>query len=163
MPDVPITSPEQHKALAHPLRQRLLFALTLEAATISQLAVRLDVAKGSVGHHLKLLRDAGFVHVVETRKVRGGTEQYYQRTERRMVFDDPTGLTTAAILAGFAEELTASEGDSLMLLRNVRLSDAEAAKLRELLERAAENATDEGPGNPRYGVLVSMYRRRPDD
>jgi DNA-binding transcriptional ArsR family regulator len=158
--DLPITTPEQHKALAHPLRQRLLFALTLEAATISQLAVQLDVAKGSVGHHLKTLREAGFVHVTETRKVRGGTEQYYQRTHRRLVFDDPTGLTTAAIFAGFAEELTASEDDSLMVLRNVRLTEAEADKLRELLKHASENAADEGPGNPRYGVLVSMYRKR---
>ncbi len=46
--------------MGHPLRQRLLFLLG-EPATISQLASRLDLAKGSIAHHLKVLRDAGAV------------------------------------------------------------------------------------------------------
>lgn len=156
-----LTTPDQHKALAHPLRQRLLFALALEAATISQLATQLKVAKGSVGHHLKTLREADLVHVVETRTVRGGTEHYYQRTAHRMVIDDPTGMTSAAILAGFAEELNASDDESLMVLRNLRLTDATAKKLHDLLKQIAEDAVDEGPDQARYGVLVSMYRKSP--
>jgi hypothetical protein len=40
-----ITSPEQYRALGHPLRQRLLFALGQRPATISQLAVALEAAQ----------------------------------------------------------------------------------------------------------------------
>ena len=49
-PDVPditldASSPEQLKALAHPLRQRLLYALGERPATISQLAVAFAAQK----------------------------------------------------------------------------------------------------------------------
>ena len=47
-----VSTAAQFKALGHPLRHRLLFALGQEAATISQLAVALGTAKGNVAHHL---------------------------------------------------------------------------------------------------------------
>lgn len=155
-----ISTPEQHKAMGHPLRQRLLFSLGQQPATISQLAVVLGVAKGSVGHHLKLLREAGLVRVVETRRVRGGTEQYYQRTARRMDIDDPTGGSTAALFSGFAAELAAAEEEALLVLRHLRLTAEQAGQLTAALQELVENAADEGPDQPRYGLLVSMYRQR---
>ena len=100
-----IRSPEQYKALAHPLRQRLLFALGHAPATTSQLAVALDAQKGNVGHHLKVLREAGLVRVARTRQVRGGTEQYYQRTFRRMSVPGPAAEHAEAMFGAVAEEL----------------------------------------------------------
>ena len=79
-----VTSAEQYRALGHPLRHRLLFALGQHPATISQLAVVLGRHKGNIAHHLKVLRQAGRGAVTETRQVRGGTEQYYQRSARRL-------------------------------------------------------------------------------
>ncbi|HEY8978216.1 MAG TPA: winged helix-turn-helix domain-containing protein [Streptomyces sp.] len=159
-----ISTPQQHKAMGHPLRQRLLFCLG-QPATTSQLATALGVAKGSVGHHLKILREAGLVHLVETRQVRGGTEQYYRRTARRLDIDDPTGGSTAAVLAGFADELTAAEGRPLMALRHLRLTADQARQLGAALREITENATDAGPGHARYGILVSVYRQHgaPED
>ncbi|MFF1918414.1 helix-turn-helix domain-containing protein [Streptomyces sp. NPDC058239] len=58
-----------------PLHGRLPFALGHRPATISKLAVQLDAKKGNVAHRLKVLREAGLVHIAETRQVRGGTEQ----------------------------------------------------------------------------------------
>ena len=51
-------------------------------ATITQIAERLGIAKGSSNHHVKILAKAGLVAVVETRKVGGVTEQYYAMTGR---------------------------------------------------------------------------------
>src|SRR5918999_3158166 len=99
-----ISSPAQFKAMGHPLRQRLLFLLG-EPATISQLASRLGIAKGSIAHHLKVLRDAGMVEVSETRQVRGGTEQYYRRSAARMDIATKAPAPTAAMLDGFGQEL----------------------------------------------------------
>jgi DNA-binding transcriptional ArsR family regulator len=155
-----ISTAEQHKAMGHPVRQRLLFSLGQQPATISQLAVALGVAKGSVGHHLKTLCDAGLVRVVETRRVRGGTEHYYQRTARRFDIDDPTGGTTAAVFAGIADELAVAEDDPLVILRHLRLTAEQAQRLSAALRQLAEQATDDGPQQPRYGLLVSMYRQR---
>src|SRR5262245_24267819 len=78
-----IAEPEHFKALSPPVRHRLLFELRDKAATISQLAAGLDLRKGTVAHHLKVLAEAGMVRVVSTRQVRGGTEQYYRRTAER--------------------------------------------------------------------------------
>src|SRR4051794_41792773 len=77
-----VSSAAQFKALGHPLRHRLLFALGQEAATISQLATSLGTAKGNGAHHLGVLRDAGMVRIVETRQGRGGTGQYYRRAAK---------------------------------------------------------------------------------
>ncbi|MFE7044101.1 ArsR/SmtB family transcription factor [Streptomyces atratus] len=103
-----IGTPEQFAALAHPLRQRLLFALGHGPATISGLAVQLDTKKGNVAHHLKVLREAGLVHITETRQVRGGTEQHYRRTARRIDVAEPQEASTAAMFAAVAQELNHS-------------------------------------------------------
>ncbi|WP_369217943.1 ArsR/SmtB family transcription factor, partial [Streptomyces flavofungini] len=123
-----VDSPQQHAALAHPLRQRLLFTLGHCPATISRLAERLGTGKGNVAHHLKVLRTAGLVHVVETRKVRGGTEQYYQRVAERMSVAEPQAAGTAAMLGAVAQELDRSARTTLSL-RHVRLSPERARLL----------------------------------
>lgn len=153
-----INTPEQFAALAHPLRQRLLFALGRRPATISQLAVQLDAKKGNVAHHLKVLREAGLVHVAETRQVRGGTEQYYQRTARRMLVAEPEAAGTAAMLAAVAQELDRSPSETALLLRHLRLSPAKAEQLGELLTRLVDEADEDPEGQPVHGVLVALYQ-----
>lgn len=151
-----VDSAVQFKALSHPLRQRLLFALA-RRATMSQLATALGAQKGNVAHHLRVLRDAGMVRVVETRQVRGGTEQYYQRTARRMTFAGHQSAATAAMFGAVAEELDESTGEPLLLLRHVRLTENQAKCLRAELERLVETAEEAGADEPVHGVLVALY------
>ncbi|MFF1380454.1 ArsR/SmtB family transcription factor [Streptomyces sp. NPDC058308] len=157
-PDVvlEIESPEQHAALAHPLRQRLLFMLGHRPATISQLAATLNAGKGNVAHHLKVLRTAGLVQVAETRKVRGGTEQYYQRVARRMAVAEPRAEGTAAMLGAVAQELARSPQTALSL-RHVRLSPDKARELAETLARLVDEAEEDEGEQPVHGVLVALY------
>ncbi|MFI7606688.1 ArsR/SmtB family transcription factor [Micromonospora sp. NPDC049366] len=165
LPDQPrdeqleITSPEQFKALGHPFRHRLLFALGQWPATISQLAASLGAAKGTVAHHLGVLRDAGMVRVVHTRPVRGGTEQYYQRVARRLLVSPGHPGATGAMLGAVAEEITAADDEPLLLLRHLRLSAAQAERLRAALLDLVEDTEDAGADEPRHGVLVSLYRQ----
>ena len=44
-----------------------------QARSITELADELDVPTGTVGHHVKVLEDAGLVRVVRTRRVRAVT------------------------------------------------------------------------------------------
>ncbi len=148
------TSPEQYKALGHPMRHRLLFALGEEEATISGLAVRFDTRKGNIAHHLKVLRDAGLVEVVETRTVRGGTEQYYGRVGRKLRYRGQTSVAMQAVAA----EIESDPDDPLLLLRNVRLTRSQAASLASTLTSLVDALEDAGPGEARYGVLVGVYR-----
>lgn len=159
-----VTAPEHFKALAHPLRHRLMFALG-EPATISQLARRLATRKGNIAHHLKALQDTGMVHIVETRTVRGGTERYYQRTAAKIDFAPDAIESTGASLAAVAAEINAAEPDPLLLLRHIRLTPERAERLRELLRTAVDELEPAADDDPRFGVVVSLYQQReqPDD
>src|SRR6202046_1963376 len=108
-----VTDPRQFKALGHPMRHRLLFALGQGEATISQLAATLGSNKGNVAHHLKVLTDTGLVRPAGTRQVRGGTEQYYRRSFRRLSFDD--AASTEAAFRALAAEIAASEPDPFVV------------------------------------------------
>lgn len=162
MPDIPdetfeATTPAQLKALAHPLRQRLLYALGGEPATMGQLAASFGEHKGNIGHHLKVLEAAGLVRVVETRQVRGGTEHYYQRAAQRVYVSGPAHASTAAMLQAVADELTATEQEPLLILRHVRLSPAQAKRLAAALTAIVGDAGDDGPDARNHGLLVGLY------
>ena len=158
-----ITSPEQYRALGHPLRQRLLFALGQRPATISQLAGALDSHKGNIAHHLKVLREAGLVVVTETRQVRGGTEQYYQRTARRLDFPGEPAEHTGVMLQAVADELASAAAEPLLVLRNIRLTADQAAQLSSTLSELASGLEDAGDGAARYGLLIGLYQPRQPD
>ncbi|SEN38901.1 ArsR/SmtB family transcription factor [Actinacidiphila rubida] len=158
-----VGSPQQFAALAHPLRQRLLFALGHRPATISGLAAQLEVGKGNVAHHLKVLREAGLVYVAETRQVRGGTEQHYQRTARRMLIAEPAGAGTVAMFGAFAQELDRSAAETVVTLRHLRLTPEQARVLGETLARLVDEAEEGAADDAVHGVLVAMYERaRPE-
>jgi DNA-binding transcriptional ArsR family regulator len=149
--------------LEDPLRQRLLFALGQHPATISQLAVTLAAHKGNVAHHLKMLRAADMVHIVETRQVRGGTEQYYQRSAHRLKLAGNPQAPTAAMLGAAAEEIAAADDEPLLTLRHLRLTADQAEQLRATLADLVGNVTDAGDDEPRYGMLVGLYRQAAPD
>jgi DNA-binding transcriptional ArsR family regulator len=154
--EMTLSNPQQHRALAHPVRHRLLFTLGRRTATLSELAADLGISKGSAAHHLKVLREAGLIRIDSTRTVRGGTEQRFKRTAERIRFEH--GETTKAVLASVAEEV-ANDVDPLLTLRSVRLSEAQVQRLRRTLEELVHELDDE-EGEARYGVLVGLYRPR---
>lgn len=158
-PELKVASAEQFKALGHPMRHRLLFALGQEPATISQLAVSLNTRKGNVAHHLGVLREAGMVRVVETRQVRGGTEQYYRRSARMLSFSpEAERATVGPTLQAVAGELENATETLLLKLRNQRLTKSQAEALSARLESLIDELPDAGPGESRYGIVAALYR-----
>jgi DNA-binding transcriptional ArsR family regulator len=152
-----IATPQHYRALGHPVRHRLLFALGQQAATLSRLAADLGISKGSAGHHLKILQEAGLVHLDHTRQVRGGTEQYFKRSVKRLKYE--TGETTKTVLAAVADEIISDEAEPLVLVRNLRLTPSQAERLRQTLEEFVHDLEDDESGS-RHGVLVGLYRPR---
>ena len=150
-----VTAPQQFKALGHPMRHRLLFALGRGEATISQLAATLGSNKGNIAHHLKVLADAGLVRPAGTRQVRGGTEQYYQRAARGLKYDD--AAATEAAFRALAAEIAAAEPDPFLVLRTLRLTPEHARQLTATLRDLAGQAGD-GGDQPRYGLLLGLYQ-----
>lgn len=66
-----VTTDEQLRAVSNLTRHRIMAALRFEPATITQIAERVGLAKGSSSYHVRLLERAGLIKVVRTRKVRG--------------------------------------------------------------------------------------------
>jgi DNA-binding transcriptional ArsR family regulator len=159
--DLVLREPAQFKALGHPLRHRLLIALRQRPATLAQLASVLHSTKGTVGYHVKILQDAGLVKIGRSRRVRGGTEQYYEPTSPRLriAADAPVG-GGFLIEAARAEMLPPDDGEpDITLLRHVRLTREQATALADELEMLAseERLPENDAGRP-YGVLLSLYR-----
>lgn len=155
--DQELREPAQFKALGHPLRHRLLIALRHRPATLAQLATALGAAKGTIGYHVKVLQDAGLLRIAHERRVRGGTEQYYEPASEglRIAPDAPVG-GEFLIRAALAEMLPLAEDDpGRTVLRHVRLTEEQAAELAARLETIAVPDAAEGRS---YGVLLSIYR-----
>ena len=170
-----VREPEQLKALADDLRSKIVILLRERGRSITELAEKLELPKSTVGHHVKVLENAGLLRVVRTRKVRALTERYYGRTARLFLYESADNSTNqdvrnivAASLRVAAEEilpLDVYDDDAIGCSGTirVRLSRDDAARFNRRLDklmnefRAAEDPT----GEP-YGLAIAMYRRAPD-
>ena len=154
-----VTSAAQYAALGHPLRLRLLFALGRKTATISQLAAQLDTRTGNVAHHLTVLREAGLIRLAHTRQVRGGTEQYYERVARKLVFTgEQADAQKALTLRVLSEEISHAEPDPFLLLRHIHLTRAQAQQLADTLTELVDGIEEAGEDEPRYRLLTGLFR-----
>jgi DNA-binding transcriptional ArsR family regulator len=77
-----ITDPDLAKALAHPLRTRILAALDGHIGSPSELADELDASLGVVSYHVRRLEALGFLKLVKREPRRGAVEHYYTTTGR---------------------------------------------------------------------------------
>ena len=68
----------QMRALAHPLRLRILELFTDQPRTTMQVAELLEQPPTRLYHHVAALERAGLLRLTETRKKRGTVERWYQ-------------------------------------------------------------------------------------
>lgn len=154
---------EQLRALGSLVRHRILRILRDGPATITQLAERLEIAKGSSNHHVKILAKAGIVHVVETRKVRGVVEQYYAMVAPTIrLADAPSGQEMLMRHALADIEAAPPDDQRAVRLKHARLSRAGWAAFETRIqalfdELAAANEPDEQAAD----LFIAFYR--PED
>jgi DNA-binding transcriptional ArsR family regulator len=86
------------KALAHPLRWRIVEALAERGeASPVELARALDQPLATVSHHTRVLRDTGCIELTRTEPRRGAVEHYY-RPLMPAFFDDEQWASLPAML-----------------------------------------------------------------
>lgn len=156
-----LDSPEQLKALADPTRSKILRILQDGPASAKQLSEALEMTHGKVGHHVKVLRDAGMIEVVETRSVRALTEKFYGLTYDRLIMDEKAGDRLQFLLAQAAREaLPSSEQafDPPGLFVTVRLLPDKAAEVNRRLRSLVEEvvSSEHVDGEP-FGLVVSLF------
>jgi DNA-binding transcriptional ArsR family regulator len=92
-----VTDQKFVKAMAHPLRLRILGALEHRTASPSELAEELDSPLGNVSYHVRQLHGLGLLKLVKETPRRGAVEHYY-RLERRPHITDKAWASTPAIV-----------------------------------------------------------------
>jgi DNA-binding transcriptional ArsR family regulator len=159
-----VSQPEQLRALADGVRTAIIALLRERAFSTQQLAGKLEIPKGTVGHHLKVLESAGLIHIVRTRKVRAVTEKFYGRTARLFLFhaEDPAdarAIGTAMLRQAASELERAPEGTGFGHTK-AALTKKDLARLERRLKKLMDDfrAAETPDGEP-YALVAAMYRR----
>jgi DNA-binding transcriptional ArsR family regulator len=109
-----ITDPTVAKALAHPLRTRILGSLEGRTASPSELALELDAPLGVVSYHVRRLTVLGFVKLVRRVPRRGAVEHYYTAISRPRITDQAwasvPALVKQATIGAVLDQVGASVG-----------------------------------------------------
>lgn len=82
-----ITTLEQLRAIADPLRLRLLECFELQNCTTKQAATQLGESPNKLYHHVEKLEKAGLIALQYTKPNRGTLEKYYRAVARQFVVD----------------------------------------------------------------------------
>ena len=160
-------TPEEVRALANPLRIRILRACLDEALTNKEIASRLGRDPGTTLHHVRLLVETGFLAPEEERRgARGSIERPYRATGKSWTLDvgDAPDATRALVDAFRAEISAVSTSDIRTLSRlGVRLVPSVREAFEERIKTLVDDLkeADDAAGEP-FGFFVGMHRRRDD-
>jgi DNA-binding transcriptional ArsR family regulator len=163
-----VQEPKQLRALGDFTRGRIVGLLGQRAASTTELAAALDMPKGTVGHHLKVLEKAGLIRVVRTRQVRALTEKYYGRVARLFELkgvdsdeDLRVGAISAMMLRHAADEAAEAIADEKgkTAIGRVRLTAKDAARFTRRLDRLQEDFRDAADPEGELHVLsIALFR-----
>lgn len=111
-----INDPRMVKALAHPLRLRIIDALENRSASPSELSQELGAPIGNVSYHVRRLESLGVLELVDTAQRRGAVEHYFRLVSRPRVSEkawaSAPGIVKEAMLQGVlskvGEQVTAA-------------------------------------------------------
>lgn len=186
-----VTSLEQLRVLADPLRLRVLNCLSQQPKTVKQVADQLDVPATKLYYHAGELERIGVIKVVETRVKSGIVEKYYQTAapmihvsrELLKLTGSPSDTThtyaelVASLFESVADDLRravmtgqlvppeASTIKTAAIGRTtVRLTRAAAARLAKKLAKLLQEdmeAADDDAGEVEYGFALAFFPIQP--
>lgn len=154
-----INDPRLVKALAHPLRVRILAILEDREASPSELADELAAPLGNVSYHVRILGNLNLIKLVRKKPRRGAIEHYYRARGRVRVTDDAwrqvpeivkealvdSGLSQASEFAAAAAASGGFDHSNAHLTRQVlRLDQQGFADVAVLLRRVLDEVQQIG-------------------
>lgn len=162
-------TPEEAKALANPLRPRILRLALDESLTNKQLAERLGRDPGTVLHHVRQLVKTGFLVPDEVRQgPKGALEKPYRATGKSWSLSlDESAVTEStasqAMLDAFLAELSEAGPDAATGFSRLALTLDKASleelqtRMQAILDEFASRPPD--PDGQSYGLFLAMHRR----
>jgi DNA-binding transcriptional ArsR family regulator len=163
-----VTRPDQLQALGDPTRWRILGRLLDGPASIQELARSLGAAKGTIGHHVRVLDRAGMIRLVEEHKVRGVVEKRYARVGRQFKLPDEEseiagdypelGMLPVRSALAEARRSTGADDPSMSFVMRARMPAARARRFADLLNQLAAEFTEGAPGEGEvFGLVGAIY------
>ena len=164
----PAASAREIKALAHPLRLRILRLCGLHELTNKQLADRLGQDPGTMLYHVRQLLSAGFLEPADVRTGESGAlEKPYRSTGRSWNLD--TALREAgpggpvAPVEAFRQELAEAGPDAITSLSRfvLHLSEEDAEDLMTRIGAVLDEYTQsdrQRSDQPAYGGIFVLHR-----
>ena len=152
------------RALAHPLRLRILRLCLDEARTNRELATRLGEQPATTLYHVRTLAQNGFLVAEAARRGRRGAREIpYRATRKSWDLDLPTGPRThTAPVDAFRAELAQAGPESVLtsIRLGVRLTPEALERLLEEIGTAALHAHDaDDPAGEPVSIYVGVHRR----
>ena len=148
---------EGYRALAHPLRVRIVRMLRDRPMSASSLSRELDILPGSARYHLRTLERAGIAQRAGERTIRGGREVLYSAPDVVRLDDDVAPAVRRAAdraylqdLGSVLDEASSAPGGVAgfsLQVRHLRPDDAAAAE-RVVLEASRRFAELDHPDDP---------------
>jgi DNA-binding transcriptional ArsR family regulator len=164
------------RAVAHPLRLRILSLLTGAELSAAEVARELDVTHANASYHLRVLAGAGEVVVAGEEKIRGGVAKRYRHHWDAPRLTSPKGVRTAAErelhVRAMAEELVRRSRSRRPRSRQ-QLTDAELwvtpevwTRVTGLVEEAsrlvhAEARPPRSPGTVHVNLTAATFEMEP--
>ncbi|MCY9783540.1 winged helix-turn-helix domain-containing protein [Nocardiopsis sp. EMB25] len=158
------------KALAHPLRVRILRLCLHRELTNKEIADRLDTTPGTVLYHVRQLVDAGLLVAAPVRTgASGALEKPYRSTGETWwlsftgVGGESESPPAAAPLAAFQEELGEAGPESVRTFSRfaLHLSDEDVAELDRRIVAVLDEfvaTDDQRRGRPLHSGLFVLHR-----
>jgi DNA-binding transcriptional ArsR family regulator len=132
-PIIDIDDPRLVKALAHPIRVRIMGLLEQRSMSPKEMAGQLGVPIENLSYHVRQLRDFGLIRLERKRQVRGAIEHYYRAAAR--------------------PRITASAWEQLPEIVKEAMTGANLGQVNDVVARAAEQG--------KFGRPDSYLSRRP--
>ncbi|MEY2452289.1 MAG: hypothetical protein QOD92_1863 [Acidimicrobiaceae bacterium] len=161
-------TPAEFKAMAHPLRLRILRLCLHDALTNKELAGRLHKDPATVLHHVRMLVDTGFLAPDRVRKGQSGAlEKPYRATGKSWVLSAETPeqemVEQAAMLDALKAELLELPPDDILMTTRLgaQLSRAKATRYKARIEKLVRDLAEEpdDPNGEKLGFYVTLHRR----
>ena len=161
-----LATAEERKALAHPLRIRILRLCLDESLTNKEIADALGKDPGSTLFHVRKLMEQGFLGLEEVRAGQGGAlEKPYRATGKSWELD--MGLEEAsgalfAVDAFRAELVEAGHTELLMYIRSaLKLNEKHMTELIDSLQETIDEFSDLNDADGRRVSLFAAMHERP--
>ena len=175
MPPLPamlrITTEAQFKAVADPVRARILVLLQHEPLTAKQVADRLGAVPGTISHHVQVLESAGLVQVVATRLIHGIQAKYYARSARIFLFEMPPDVAGIdAVESSFLAEAHAELSEAVGTVGyeasitggfpHMRLAPERVSYYQQRMDDLLTDLVQEplDPTGQVYGLVLAFFR-----